>query len=303
MVLAVAFLLAMSGFIIVLLLWSSHQYKLLKLKERMERQLIRKQPRNFSILEALGYRKFLDKIQELFDLAGINYEKENTIFTVLIISTLLFVSGLLLNLGLIAVLLPIVFLALIYFIICKMGTRRLVSMEHELRYSMYDIASSLRVSDSLMTALTEATKKAKQPLKSELARILADVNRGDKEDEALINFSHRTRSQIIASWVDTIIFAKETGKELAATCDRAALKIRDKNKMKDKIRAETTASQSTMVGILAILGLSVLTMFSTGNFGRVFFSKSGRFVLAYVIISFLVSTIWVYKTIEKEVNS
>lgn len=287
----------------VLLIWSIRQYRLLKLKDRVERQLIRKEKRNFSILEELGFTKLLSLVEKKFKIAGVHYEKENTVLILMIICSLLTGGGLLINLGLISFLLPIVFVFIIYFLLGKMGESRLIKIEHELRYAMYDMASSLRVNDSLINAIAEASSKAGEPLKTELAMIVTDVSRGAKEEQALIAFSERTGSQIVASWVDTIIFAKETGKELATTCERAATKIRNKNKMKDQVRAQASGSKGTMFGILAILGLFIFSMLSTGNFGRVFMTGTGRVIITYALISYILSTLIVYKTIDREVNS
>lgn len=303
MLISIALLFSLAGFVGVLFLWSIKQYKLLKLKEQVERQLIRKEHRYFNILAELGLENILTKTGQLFEQAGIPYDVENTLLVILMIFSILVAGGLFFEFGMVALLLPLIGVTILYSVLRKISESRLIKIEHELRYAMYDMASALRVNESLINAIAEATQKAKEPLKSEFKEIVNAVMRGEKENAALNNFCQRNKSLIIAGWVDTIIFARETGKDLAGTCERAAIKIRDKSKMKAQVRAQVAGSKGTMAGILAILGLFAFSLISSGLFSRIFTSEIGKLVLSYVIISYLLSSVWLYRIIDKEVNS
>ena len=303
MIFSVSALIALAGFLVVIALWVFKEERTLELKRKVERQLIRKESKNFNVLEGLGFGGVVKKLQLKITKAGLKWHADEVMVVVVLLMIFLITAGLVLNLGtitLVLVVLPVIFLNLV---LKKIGERRLRKIEEELEYVLHDIISSLRVIKNLVHAVEVAEQEAREPLKSELKEIVNEVKTGANLEKALDDFSKRADSVIVESWVDSIIFAKKAGVGMVECCERTVGRIKDKNSMRREVIALSSGAKGTAIGIMVIMALFMGGMAGTSKeYVKALMSPMGKGILAYAAGSYLLAGIFIFKIIDKEVN-
>lgn len=303
MIFSVAALIALAGFLVVIALWVFKEERTLELKRKVERQLIRKESKNFNVLEELGFGKVIGKLQLKITKAGLKWHADEVMVVLVVLMIFSITAGLVLNLGaitLVLVVLPVVFLNLT---LKKIGERRMRKIEEELEYVLHDIISSLRVIKNLVHALETGEQEAREPLKSELKEIINEVRTGESLEKALDNFSKRADSVIVESWVDSIVFAKKAGVGMVECCERTVGRIKDKNSMRREVIALSSGAKGTAIGIMVIMALFMGGMAGTSKeYVKALMSPMGKGILAYASASYILAGILIFKIIDREVN-
>lgn len=303
MIFSISLLLGIASVILVIMIWSYKRIRLQNLKQQVERQMIRKDSNTFNITEEIGLTKLLNYTQKILNMTGSKMDAEDGLIYIGVGNILLLAVGLFLELGPLALIIPLGFNGLLYWFAKRFGENRIVKLEHELKDTMSELASYLRQNDNLFNAINEILPRTSQPLREELKIFINEVNYGESEEIALKNFSQRNGSLIIEGWVETVIFAKQTGRDLADTCDRVSKRMREKIKVKGRIQAAAAGPKGTIIGLLVIGLIAFLGMASTVNIKEVFLSGRGLWVTSYVLGSLLGATLLTLNLIDKEVNS
>lgn len=229
MIFSIALLLGMAAVILIIMLWSYKRLRIQSLKQQVERQMIRKDARKFNIAEEIGLTNLLVFTQKVLNMAGSKLEPEDGLMYIGLGNLLLLAVGLLLELGPLALIIPLGFNGMLYWFTKRFGENRIIKLEHELKDTMNELASYLRQNDNLFNAIKDILPRVNQPLKGELNILINEVNSGESEEAALRNFSRRNGSLIIEGWVETVIFAKQTGRDLADTCERVSNEGKNKS--------------------------------------------------------------------------
>ena len=114
----------------------------------------------------------------------------------------------------------------------------------------------LRAGYPVTGALELVVKELPDPLSSELALVLAEMNYGSPLRDALDNLAARVQTQDINMFVVSVAIQTETGGSLADILDSLTRVIRDRASMVMKVRA--LASEGKMTGTL-LTAMPVIT--------------------------------------------
>jgi tight adherence protein B len=151
-----------------------------------------------------------------------------------------------------------------YFFVVLKKDRRMNKMEEQLPNALELIARGLRAGHAFSTAINFAAEEFDDPLGPEFAKILDEVNFGVSVSEALKHLAERVDSADVKYFVVSVIIQRDTGGNLAEVMDRIAFIIRERFKLRGKIRVLSTEGKLTAC-VLVALPLLVVTVLSFIN--------------------------------------
>ena len=151
--------------------------------------------------------------------------------------------------GGIGIVLPIMYLNYV-------AAKRLKKIEAQFPIALDVLVRGLRAGYPVTGALELVVKELPDPLSSELALVLAEMNYGYALRDALENLAARVQTQDINMFVVSVAIQTETGGSLADILDSLARVIRDRASMVMKVRA--LASEGKMTGTL-LTAMPVIT--------------------------------------------
>lgn len=271
----------------------------------MERQLIQyNKEKKFSILEFLGLSKYVKKNDELLKSAGYKkIDSENIILLFIIIDLLVFFMLSVLNIGYMSYIIPIILLIIVPYIIQSIANRRHLKFNIQFSEAVQDIADYLKITGSLINALNAILPDLENPLKDSIQNIIKLYNTGASIEDALKAFARESKSLIVDEWVDSIIFAGQMKANVADICESTAKKIKNRIRQGDKIRSNLKGTKMTVTFIAAIMA-AIMFLILKGNsmFSSAFQSTTGRIVIVYTIMSYLVTTLIIYRSLDKQIK-
>lgn len=128
------------------------------------------------------------------------------------------------------------------------AAKRLKKIEAQFPIALDVLVRGLRAGYPVTGALELVVNELPDPLSSELALVLAEMNYGYSLRDALEHLSDRVQTQDINMFVVSVAIQTETGGSLAEILDSLARVIRDRAAMVLKVRA--LASEGKMTGTL-----------------------------------------------------
>jgi len=133
------------------------------------------------------------------------------------------------------------------------------------------ISRSMRAGHAFTVAIQMAHREFSEPLAGEFRRVFEEQNLGQPLDVALVKLSGRMRSMDVRFFVSAVLLQKRTGGNLAELLEKLALIIRERFKLRARIRA--VSAQGLMSGriLSAIpLGVTVLMFVVNPSYARFF---------------------------------
>ena len=125
LILLMAIITSVSGFVTVILIHAYKEYRKEKLIKRLERQLVVQRERQFSIAELLGYNKLIERIGYRLTRAGLaKLNAEDTFLSFIVILTLVFAATTIMGLGWYSVVIVAVLAVFVPWVINLLGKRR-----------------------------------------------------------------------------------------------------------------------------------------------------------------------------------
>lgn len=269
---------------------------------RLERLRTIKKGNHFSVGGILGLDTSIAALGSKLALAGnVSDPEEILLWFALAIVTL---GALAIYYGylLLAMLLPVVTVAIGRYLLDAMASRRLRILEVQFKDFMMSLSLHLKVTQAFQPAFIRAAEKAERPLRDYLDRVVAGLQSGESI-EATLEGIKQIPSTHIASWVDCASFAVRIKSDLSRMCTRTAARLSLKTKMANKINAQTAQSKSLMVSMGGImLFMAVSTMTSSPEFVEFYTSPLGRTAATMAILSFVVATLYVLRKIDREMS-
>ncbi|ERM91481.1 type II secretion protein F [Caldanaerobacter subterraneus subsp. yonseiensis KB-1] len=305
MTLLLSLITALSAFSIIMFFYLFKEYKKQEIIRRMERQLIAPKERKFNALEVLGFKKVLEKFDVLLKRAGIKkVDAENLILILSILNTFIFAFFIIKKEVFWAFLVPVLIFVTVPLILEKAAQKRYVKFNLQFAEAVQDIADYLKISGNIVNALEKVIDTAENPLKDEIKKIVAKVNSGISLYDALKDFARESGSPIVEAWVDSMVFAGQMKANTADICQKMSAKIKERIRQNNKISSFMKSTKSTVV---MIIGITILLMLSTYTSGQMYAdalsTPAGKFVLLYIILSYVVTTVFVFRAIDKQISS
>jgi len=167
----------------------------------------------------------------------------------------------------------------------RVGRKRVCRFEAQFPDCLEFIARSMRAGHAFSVALEMAHREFSDPLASEFRRAYEEQKLGQPLDIVLRKLAQRIPSMDVQFFVSAVLMQKRTGGNLAELLDKLSVIIRDRFKLRARIRA--VSAQGLMSGrILAAIpvGVGILMFVVNPAYARFFVTDAtGHVLLAAAI--------------------
>jgi tight adherence protein B len=188
-----------------------------------------------------------------------------------------------------------VFLGLLPFLhLILKKKERMAKFEKQLPDALELVGRALRAGHAFTNGMKLAAEEFKDPLGPEFEKVLDEINFGVTVPEALNEMARRIESQDLKFFVMAVILQRETGGNLAEIIDSIAYIIRERFKLRGKIKilaAEGKLSAIILValpfliaGYIRIVNPEYLDFLFTRTAGQVLLLFAGIMMIAGIIV-------------------
>lgn len=270
-----------------------------------ENQSLLQQERQAGRVVAHFLKKYnlLPRLQQLIEQAGLKWHPVRVVHGCLGLFIVTFflcwtalpshVQRLAVVAGLVAATMPIVYLF-------RVRGSRLRRFEEQFPESLEFVARSMRAGHAFAVSLEMLHKEFQEPLAGEFRRTFDEHNLGLPLDVALQKLAQRVPSLDVHFFVSAVLLQKRTGGNLAEILDKLAFIIRERFKLRGRIRAISAHGRMTGIALTSIpIGVAVLMFLVNPDYVRFFFTDEvgnmmlgaavGLQLLGYFIIQRIVS--------------
>jgi tight adherence protein B len=141
---------------------------------------------------------------------------------------------------------------------------RLNKFEEQFPDCLEFVSRSMRAGHGFSTAIDMAYREFSDPLAGELRRAFDEQNLGQPLEIVLRKLAHRIPSMDVQFFVAAVVMQRRTGGNLAEVLDKLAQLIRERFKLRGRIRA--VSAQGLMSGrILSAIPMAVAVLMFTAN--------------------------------------
>jgi len=146
----------------------------------------------------------------------------------------------------------------------RTARRRIFAFEGQFPDCLEFISRSMRAGHAYSVAIEMAHKEFSDPVGAEFRRVFEEQNLGQPLDIVLRKLTHRVPSMDVQFFVSAVLLQKRTGGNLAELLDKLAQLIRERFKLRARIRA--VSAQGLMSGrILAAIPMGVAALMFVVN--------------------------------------
>jgi tight adherence protein B len=156
--------------------------------------------------------------------------------------------------------------------------------------SLEFVARSMRAGHAFSVSLEMIHREFQEPLSGEFRRTFEEHNLGLPLDVALQKLAKRVPSLDVHFFVSAVLLQKRTGGNLAEILDKLAYVIRERFKLRGKIRAISAHGRMTGAALSCIpIGVAVIMFYVNPDYVRFFFLDDvGNIMLGCAIVLQLV---------------
>jgi tight adherence protein B len=219
-------------FLLVQLVWPANRVS--KSRLGIERRRVNL---GASIGDVLGEKR-RRRLSHALVLADIGMDAGNLVARVLVVSLLLGVAGLLVTpiLGILGLVAPYI---CVRWWVARRGRRRQQEFAQQLPDFLRALVMSLRSGFGLTQAMEAATSDAKDPIRDEIDRVLAEIRMGRGLSEAMSGLAQRMGNEDLEWVLGAIEINRETGGNLSEILTTVHTTIRERGRLQRKVAALT----------------------------------------------------------------
>jgi tight adherence protein B len=207
------------------------------------------------VLRLLERFQLQERLKELIEQAGLKWKLPRLVHTCGSLFLLSFATAWLLLppayqaasllAGVAGGLLPILY-------VLRLRSKRLELFESQFPESLEFVARSMRAGHAFSVSLEMLHREFQEPLAGEFRRTFEEHNLGLPLDTALQKLSKRVPSLDVHFFVSAVLLQKRTGGNLAEILDKLAYVIRERFKLRGKIRAISAHGRMTGMALSTI---------------------------------------------------
>jgi tight adherence protein B len=210
-----------------------------------------------TLMERTGWRSTLQKLAKELLQAGIYKTPGNFLSLAVILASVGFILGRFGNNFLVSVLIALIAGAIPFLVLSIKKKQRTSQIERQMPDVMELLARSLRAGHTLPSAMELAGQETPEPLGTELRTAYEEQRLGLSLSEALLHMVERVASRDLRYFVTAVLIQTETGGNLAEIMEKIGFLIRDRLRVKGKIRGLTAEGRLSA----CILGILPFAMF------------------------------------------
>jgi len=145
--------------------------------------------------------------------------------------------------------------------VLRLRRRRLQFFEEQFPDALEFIARSMRAGHAFSASLEMIHKEFREPLAGEFKRAFEEHNLGLNLDQSLLKLGQRVPSLDLQFFISAVLLQKRTGGNLAEILEKLAYVIRERFKLRGKIRAISAHGRMTGTALSLIPCVVALLMF------------------------------------------
>lgn len=175
------------------------------------------------------------------------------------------------------------FLPLLHVI--RIRKKRLHTFEEIFPDSLEFVSRSMRAGHAFSVSLEMIHREFQEPLAGEFRRTFEEHNLGLPLDVALLKLSQRVPLLDVQFFVSAVMLQKRTGGNLAEILDKLAYVIRERFKLRGRIRAVSAHGKMTGLALTCIpIGVAVLMFYTNPDYVKFFFTDDvGQQMMAVAV--------------------
>jgi tight adherence protein B len=160
-----------------------------------------------------------------------------------------------------------------YFFVWRKKKLRLKRFEELFPDTLEFVSRSMRAGHAFSVSLEMIHKEFQEPVAGEFRRTFEEHNLGLPMDVALVKLAQRVPSLDVHFFVSAVLLQKRTGGNLAEILDKLAYVIRERFKLRGRIRAVSAHGKMTATALSCIpLGTAVLMFYANPDYVKFFFT-------------------------------
>ena len=173
-----------------------------------------------------------------------------------------------------------------YYVLNIMKTRRIKKFEEQLPDALDMIARSLRAGHALGSGIEMVGQEFSEPLGIEFTKTVTQITFGVGLEEALRNMAKRIDCPDLKFLVVSVIIQKESGGNLSEIMENIGRIIRERFKLRGKIRTLTAEGKlsAIILFVLPILIAIVLLVINPSYIKELVDDPTGRKVIACMVV-------------------
>jgi tight adherence protein B len=184
----------------------------------------------------------------------------------------------------------------------RRATKRKDAFAEQLPDTLYLMAGSLRAGFGLLQAIDLIAAEAPSPTAEEFQRVKVENHLGRDMDEALEAMAQRVGSEDFRWVTEGIQIHREVGGDIAEIIDSVNATIRDRNRIRRRIRSLSAEGRISAIVLIALpLALGVfITLINPAYVGELTGSETGRILIGVGMVAMVVGVVWIKKIIKLE---
>ena len=211
-------------------------------------------------------------------------------------------AGLVLGGVVVAILFGIIAVVTAWVLLRTRTTKRRTALDRQLPGLLQQLTSSLRAGYGIMQALDSVARESEEPMRSELRRVVHEVQLGRALTESLERMATRVGGQDFAWVVQAIEINHEVGGDLVEVLDSVASTIRARAHLRRQIKtlsAQGRLSARILVAMPFILA-AVLSLINPGWLSPFFENTLGPVLLGVGAVLMVIGGIWMRRIVRLE---
>ena len=271
-----------------------------------QKQLLQAEMQGGKIVEMLRKYQYMGKLSELLEQAGSKWHPAQVVNASLgiALAVFAFVFFLLPNAArLLAIPLALGAGALPLVYIFRARGSRMHKFEELFPESLEFVARSMRAGHAFSASLEMIHHEFQEPIAGEFRRAFEEHNLGLPLDTALQKMAKRVPLLDVHFFVSAVLLQKRTGGNLAEILDKLAYVIRERFKLRGRIRAISAHGKLTGLALTLIpVGVGLLMFWVNPDYVRFFFlDEVGNYMLAAAVLLQLIGYGIIRKIVSIEV--
>ncbi len=188
--------------------------------------------------------------------------------------------------------------------IVRARNKRLHRFEELFPESLEFVARSMRAGHAFSVSLEMIHREFQEPIAGEFRRSFEEHNLGLPLDVALQKMAKRVPSLDVHFFVSAVLLQKRTGGNLAEILDKLAYVIRERFKLRGRIRAISAHGRLTGLALTCIpIGVALLMFWVNPDYVRFFFlDEIGNIMIAAAVILQIIGYLIIRHIVAIDVN-
>ena len=197
----------------------------------------------------------------------------------------------------------LLWLGMWYFYVKNMGITRMKDFDNQLGDAIVMMNNALRAGFTFQQAMDTVAKELPDPMSSEFARALREVQLGVSLEEALNGISKRMQSNDFDLLATAVVIQRQVGGNLSQILETIGKTIRDRVKLKQEVKVLTSEGvlAGWVVGLMPIIMAMLVLSINPHYFDQFLAQSYAKYIIGFCLLSELIGAIVIKKIIDIKV--